>query len=244
MSRTADNVNLTWSYKQSGRLVGFQSGIVRQKLTVTIADTPPAGDAELKVYRARKLRNELHPTVTMTFSIEANDAIRCTEVSVKGGDGYSTVGLAALNRIGDPIEVGIEGIKTWLNVPEGNEYIFVMPGQTGISNLVPGAKVIDVSKARRAASKRDRDSELMRVALTCLANPESPNKAVEMTFGLQKGTARNRRKEAIKRGFLPEGDLSPSQRQEAIDKLNGLEARSSADTKKLLKKIKGGMAND
>jgi hypothetical protein len=244
MAKTADSVNLTWSYSQSGRLVKFQTGIVRQKLTVTIAESAPAGKRELEEHQKRKMRNELHPTINMEFAVEKNEAIRCTEISMKGGEGFATVGLAALNSIGDPIEVGLDGIKTWLNVSAGSEWILVRPGDGTSTSLIPGAKPIDVSEARRVARTRDRDSELIEVARVDLANPENPNKAVELAFGAKEGTARNRRKAAIKRGLIPSGKLSPEERQQALERLNGFENKSEAEVKELLRKMKEGTAND
>ena len=243
MTVSMEAVNMTWSYSQSGRLVTFQGGVVRQKLSVTIAESPPSGKREMEEYQKRRMRNELHPTVIMTFAVEKNEAIRCTEISVKGGDGYATLGLEALARIGDPIEVGLKGIQTWLSVPGGSELILVRPGEGPSKALLSRGKVIDVSEARRKARTRDRDSELIQVARVSLSNPENPNKAVQMTFGYEEGTARNRRKEAIRRGFIPQGELTAEKRELAVAALDGLESKTDEEIKEVLRKIKEGSIN-
>lgn len=243
MTGSMETVNMTWGYTQSGRLVTFQGGVVRQKLSVTIAESPPSGQRALEEYQKRRMRNELHPTVIMTFAVEKNEAIRCTDIAVKGGDGYATIGLEALARIGDPIEVGLKGIQTWLSVPGGTELILVTPGEAPSKSLLARDKVIDVSEARRRARTRDRDSELIQVARVSLLNPENPNKAVQMTFGYKEGTAHNRRREAIKRGFIPQGELTAERRALAVAALDGLESKTDEEIKQVLRKMKEGSIN-
>ena len=243
MTVNMDAVNMTWSYSQSGRLVTFQGGVVRQKLSVTIAESPPSGKRGLEEYQKRRMRNELHPTVIMTFAVEKNEAIRCTDISVKGGDGYATVGIEALTRIGDPIEVGLKGIQTWLSVPGGSELILVRPGETPSKALLSREKVMDVSEARRKARTRDRDSELIQIARVSLLNPENPNKAVQMSFGYEAGTARNRRKEAIKRGLIPQGELTAEKRELAIAALDDIESKTDEEIKEVLRQMKEGSSN-